>query len=157
MFLMIGIEEGRKEFDYSRTAICKNCGRYGRLLVFMTFTSLLLFFIPCFKWNKQYYVQMSCCGKFYRLNSEVGKQIARGEDVEIRPEDLEPVAGWQNNGGWQNNSGWQNNGGWPNYHNEYGDSNNSANSYRPKKRRCFYCGFETDEDFDYCPKCGRKF
>lgn len=131
MFLIIGIEEGRKEFEYIRNTICQSCGRFGRYIVFMTFTSLLLFFIPCFKWNKQYYVQMSCCGKLYKLNPEVGKRIAKGEDVEIRPEDLEPVGG-----------------GWPNYHNS---------SAETVKKRCFYCGFETEEDFDYCPKCGRKF
>ena len=25
------------------------------------------------------------------------------------------------------------------------------------KHHCAHCGFETDEDFQYCPKCGRPF
>ena len=55
-----------------------------------------MFFIPCFKWNKQYFVQTSCCGTVYRLDPEVGRRIARGEELEIRQEDLEPVSrGWQ--------------------------------------------------------------
>ena len=24
-------------------------------------------------------------------------------------------------------------------------------------KKCSYCGYETDEDFAYCPKCGRPF
>ena len=24
-------------------------------------------------------------------------------------------------------------------------------------KKCVSCGYETEEDFDYCPKCGRKF
>lgn len=25
------------------------------------------------------------------------------------------------------------------------------------RHHCAYCGFDTDEDFQYCPKCGRPF
>ncbi|MCR5788277.1 MAG: zinc ribbon domain-containing protein, partial [Lachnospiraceae bacterium] len=46
------------------------------------------FFIPCFKWNKHYYVQTSCCGKVYELDPEIGKRIARGERVDIAGNDL---------------------------------------------------------------------
>ena len=49
---------------------------------------LSLFFIPCFKWNKHYYVQTSCCNTVYELDAEVGKRIAAGEDVEILPQHL---------------------------------------------------------------------
>ena len=91
MFLMIGVSEGSKEFEYSQMTICPGCGRYGRYIVFMTYTVLSLFFIPCFRWNKQYFVRMSCCGRICRLNPEKGKRIAKGEEIEIRPEDLEDV------------------------------------------------------------------
>ena len=91
MFLMIGITQGRKDFEYSRMVICRHCGAYGRYEVFMTYSQLLLFLIPCFKWNKKYYVQMSCCGTIYELNSEVGKRIATGADIEIMPGDLREV------------------------------------------------------------------
>lgn len=30
-------------------------------------------------------------------------------------------------------------------------------SYQQGLKRCAYCGYETKEDFDYCPKCGRRF
>ena len=88
MFFMMGITDGRKQLDFTQTVICGVCGKYGRYQVFMTYTVLSLFFIPCFKWNRHYYVQMSCCNTLYELDPEVGKGIARGEQVEILPQHL---------------------------------------------------------------------
>ncbi len=123
MFFMMGITDGRKDLNFTQTIICNICDRYGRYNVFMTYTVLSLFFIPCFKWNKHYYVQTSCCGTIYELDPEIGKAIARGEQAEIRPEHLSRV----NQGGY---------------------------SYR---KHCSRCGYETSEDFEYCPKCGNRF
>ena len=88
MFLMIGISDGRKDFDFSQSILCRFCGKYGRYQAFMTYTVLSLFFIPCFKWNKHYYVQTSCCGRVYKLDPEIGKRIVRGEQVDIADSDL---------------------------------------------------------------------
>lgn len=121
MFFMMGITQGRKDFDYSKMVICSACGAYGRMQVFVTYTVLSLFFIPCFKWNKRYFVQMSCCGSVYQLSDEVGKRIASGEDVDISESDMMLISG----------------------------------KVRSCKR-CLYCGYETDEDFSFCPKCGKE-
>lgn len=123
MFFIMGITQGRKDFDYNQTVICTHCGSYGRYQVFMTYTCLSLFFIPCFKWNKQYYVQSTCCNTVYVLDSEIGKRIAGGENIEILPEHLTQV---QAGGG-------------------------------SRMKRCSGCGYETQEDFQFCPKCGRRF
>ena len=124
MFFMMGITDGRKDLNFTQTIICNICGRYGRYNVFMTYTVLSFFFIPCFKWNKHYYVQTSCCGTVYELDSEIGKAIARGEQVEIQPEHLSRI-------------------------------NQSGYSYN--RKHCSCCGYETSEDFEYCPKCGNRF
>lgn len=124
MFFMMGITDGRKVFDFTQTVICNICGKYGRYQVFMTYTVLSLFFIPCFKWNKHFYVETSCCNTLYELDPEIGKRIAKGESLEIRPDDLTKV----------NISGY-------------------SNTYK----RCSNCGYETNEDFEFCPKCGIKF
>ena len=29
--------------------------------------------------------------------------------------------------------------------------------YLRSHKKCSYCGYETDEDFEYCPKCGKPF
>lgn len=97
MFFMIGLTDGRKDFPFTQTILCSKCGKYGRYQVFMTYMSLLLFFIPCARWNKHYYVQTTCCNTVYELNPEVGKRIARGEDVRITDDDLTQV--YAGNGG----------------------------------------------------------
>ena len=122
----MGIDEGQMDIPYNgQMLICGNCGRYGRYIVYMTYTVLSLFFIPCFKWNKQYYVRMSCCNAVYQLGPEIGKRIAKGENVEIQPEHLTRAGG-----GWQQ---WN------------------------LEKHCMNCGFSTNEDYEFCPKCGRRF
>ncbi len=123
MFFIMGITDGRKDLDFTQIVICDNCGKYGRYQVFMLYTVLSLFFIPTFKWNKRYYVQMSCCGTVYELNPEIGRRIAAGEDLQIRSQDMTKV--------------------------------NQGRSYGLK--HCNNCGYETTEDFDFCPKCGIHF
>lgn len=123
MFFIMGITEGRKDFEYGHLMTCSLCGAYGRFNVFMTYTVLSLFFIPCFKWNKHYYVQTSCCNAIYELDPEIGKRIARGEDVEIRQEDLTRV----------------------------------MNGKTSAVTVCQNCGYMTEEDFEFCPKCGNRF
>jgi hypothetical protein len=91
MFFMMGITNGQKELEHQQMVICGECGRYGHYTVFMTYMVLSIFFIPILKWNRKYYVRTSCCNALYQLNPEVGKRIARGEQIEIRKEDLERV------------------------------------------------------------------
>ena len=122
MFFIMGISDGEKRFNFTQVMICSICGKYGRCEVFMTYTYLSLFFIPCFRWNRHYYVRMTCCNALYELDPEVGRRIARGENVEIRESDLTRVSG----GG------------------------------RRMGRRCPNCGFSTEENFEYCPHCGRR-
>ena len=130
MFFMMAITDGRKDLKFSQMVICDVCGKYGRYQVFMTYTVLSLFFIPCFKWNRHYYVQTSCCNTIYELDPEVGKRLLRGEEVEITESDLT----LRQDG---NGNPWT----------------GSDASHRHKV--CPSCGFETDEDFSYCPKCGK--
>ena len=110
MLFIMGITQGRKEFDINQLMTCSLCGAYGSFRVFMTYTVLSLFFIPTLKWGKRYYV-----------DPEVGKRIARGEEVQIRQDDLTRVT----NGG-------------------------------RFAKTCRNCGYTTDEDFEYCPKCGNR-
>ena len=123
MFFIMGINQGRKDFEYNQMVICSNCSSYGRYQVFMTYTCLSFFFIPFFKWNKQYYVQSTCCNTVYALDPEIGKQIARRNNIEILPKHLTQVCA----------------------------------GYRSRYKRCNNCGFEAQEDFEFCPKCGMRF
>ena len=91
MFFIMGITQGRKDFDYNQMMVCAHCGSYGRYQVYMTYMCLSLFFIPCLKWSRQYYVRSTCCNTVYSLAPEIGKRIARGEKIEILPEHLTQV------------------------------------------------------------------
>lgn len=124
MIFIGGISSGTKQIDYLKTVICSHCQSYGRYQVFMTYMYFSFFFIPLFKWNKNFYVKMSCCETVYQLNDEVGKRIIRGEQADITEQDLTMIQAGH------------------------------APSYR--KKTCTACGFETEEDFDYCPKCGQR-
>lgn len=121
MFFMIGITDGRKDFDFNQVMTCTICGAMGSYRVFMTYTVLSLFFIPCFKWNKRYYVQTTCCNAIYELDPDIGNMIRKGDKVDIRQEHLTKVM-------------------------ERGLN----------FKRCRNCGFTTDEDFCFCPKCGKE-
>lgn len=91
MFFVFGINNATKELKYHKTVICSQCGSYGRYQVYMTYMCFSLFFIPIIRWNRRYFVRMSCCDTVYELNAECGRRIARGEDVDITERDLSLV------------------------------------------------------------------
>lgn len=129
MFLMIGLNDGQEALYYEKLVYFSHLGRAVNVTVFVTFTQLLLFFIPTFKWNKRYYVQLPN-GEVYELNPEVGRRVARGGDVEITEADL------YSNG---------------RTHSTQSNSTGTSGVYH-----CPYCSYPIVNDFDYCPKCGRK-
>ncbi len=94
MFFIMGISSGEKKLDYVKTIVCSNCSKFGRFEIIMTYTCLSLFFIPILKWGRRFIVKTSCCGKRYELDPIVGKMIQKGQDRDIRPEDLTEVPGY---------------------------------------------------------------
>lgn len=129
MFFVGGISQGTKELVYQAIMfVCDRCGRYGRYQVFMTYSYLSLFFIPVFKWNRKYYAKSTCCGTIYEIHTEIGQRIAKGEEIQLRPEHLTLVADGHQEPEWQT-----------------------------EVKTCTGCGYETKENFAFCPKCGKKF
>ena len=70
MFFIGGISSGVKPLEYLKTVICGRCGAYGRYQVYMTYMYFSFFFIPIFKWNRRFFVEMSCCGAVYELDPD---------------------------------------------------------------------------------------
>lgn len=131
MIFIGGISQGQKILDYVKTVICSRCGGYGRYQVVMTYMYFSFFFIPLFKWNKKFYVKMSCCGAMYELNPEVGKALLHGQQVDIAQSDLTLV--------------------------QEGNRRSTCEDGAYKVwKKCVRCGYETKEDFEYCPKCGGR-
>lgn len=88
MFFIMGINNGEKRLDFTQTVICPCCGKYGRYEVYFSYMCFSLFFIPIFKWNKEYYVRTTCCNSVSKISNELGERIKRGEVKEINPLDL---------------------------------------------------------------------
>ncbi|KAB1439597.1 zinc ribbon domain-containing protein [Candidatus Galacturonibacter soehngenii] len=88
MFLIMGISQAEKMLNFNQLTVCKCCGKYGRVEVFMNYTYFMLFFIPILKWNKQYFVKMNCCGSSCEISKELGKAIELGQVSEINLTEL---------------------------------------------------------------------
>ena len=143
MFFIMGVTQGSKEFDFTQNIVCPKCGRSGNYVVYMTYMVLTLFFIPCFKWKKQYFVRTTCCDTVYSLDPEVGKCIARGDAITIQPQDLREISAGDAENAWTNQ----------------GRADESVNPWTNTAegvKVCPNCGYEAAPDFDYCPKCGTK-
>ena len=165
MIFIGGIGHGQKEIPYGQpAALCAICGGYGRYQVIMAYTYFSFFFIPLFKWNRRYYVKTTCCGSLYELDPEVGKALARGEQMEIRQEHLHLLqrSGQNfrgNEGAWRDSSSPNTGNGAP-----AGDPEESARTLKAKygedfrMRSCPYCGYQFvdhEKEFAFCPKCGK--
>ena len=124
MIFIGGINQGMQQIEYLKTVICSRCGAYGRYEVFMTYMYFSFFFIPLFKWNRKFYVKMSCCGAVYELSPEKGMALLRGQEAEITEADLTLMEDGRG---------------------------------RRVYKKCASCGYETEEDFEFCPKCGQRF
>jgi len=84
MFFLIGIGQEEEKLDYVQTGLCPCCGHYGRYEVYRRASVFRLFFIPLFRFDKQYYVRMSCCSSLAPIQKETGRMIERGEVAELR-------------------------------------------------------------------------
>ncbi|WP_313527928.1 zinc ribbon domain-containing protein [Anaerotignum sp.] len=97
MIFIGGISQGHKDLGFLQTLICKKCGRFSSVSVYMVYTYFSFFFIPLFKWGKKYYAVSNCCQTTFSIPDELGKAIERGESVSLREEDLEIVGMATNN------------------------------------------------------------
>jgi len=80
---IFGIEQKNKVISTRHNIICPSCSAYGRYDVIMCYSYFHVFFIPLFKWNKQYFIQTHCCNKLCNLDYDIGRRIENGEQAEI--------------------------------------------------------------------------
>lgn len=164
MFFFFGIMNDQKDLHYHQPMTCAQCGRMGQYQVFMTYMVLSIFFIPIFKWGRTYYVRTSCCDSLYQLRPELGRAIERGEQVTIHETDLYLEQQGQGNAGGRSGGfsfGMDASGTQP----ANGTTGQRTTSLDPRLQAqqgkwtkvCYNCGYTTTEDFEYCPKCGKKF
>ncbi|RKM54274.1 zinc ribbon domain-containing protein [Butyrivibrio sp. X503] len=141
MFIVWGTQTKKKSYASIGPVICPSCGSYGRYNIFKTYTVLtFFFFIPTFRWGTQFYAQSTCCGALYALDKEIGKTVASGVPVEIKPEHLSLIRAG------------------------YVQQAQPAQPAQPvqivkdvEMKKCSQCGTETSSDAMFCPSCGTKF
>jgi hypothetical protein len=123
---IFGIENKEKEIKVLNNLGCKNCNSEvtGRLI--KVFNFFHFFFIPLFKWNEKYYVICDQCKSMFSIPKEKGKDIERGENINITYWDLQEI------------------------YDEYNTK------FHCKPQKCLNCGNTVEADFKYCPNCGAK-
>lgn len=143
MIFIGGVSQGSRILQYADSLICKYCGSLAQCQVIMTYYYFSFFFIPLFKWNKRFYVRMACCEAVYELNPEVGKAIARGEQVQICSEDLKLAEDGKRR--------------YTTYGQAAGADGPQDGEPDPDKTlRCPICKYESPGNFKYCPMCGQR-
>lgn len=142
MIFIGGVSQGSKILQYARSLMCQYCGSLAQCQIVMTYYYFSFFFIPLFKWNKRFFVKMACCEAVYELNPEVGKAIARGEQVEIRSEDLKLMEDGKRR--------------YTTYGQAAGQNGGEEAPDPSKTLRCPICKHESPGDFKYCPMCGQR-
>ncbi len=143
MFFIGGVGQGSKILNFTKTILCRFCGSQSRCQIVMTYYYFSFFFIPLFKWNKRFLVQMLCCDAVYELSPEIGRAIARGEMAEIREQDLTRIRDGKYRYSSMEMPTSQTRG-------ENGDGEIL------KTRRCPICKSEVPGEYKYCPNCGQR-
>lgn len=124
MFFIMGVTSRKEKLNFLQNIICKNCGKYGRYEIFISYSLLTIFFIPIFKFAKKYYVKSSCCNTVYQISKELGNKIYKGEITQIEESDLVIINTYNNYSNICPNCGCQLNGNF-NYCPNCGAKNNS--------------------------------
>ena len=153
MFFMLGTWPGRKDL-----------GIIDGYNVYMVYTSIVVFFIPVFKFGKQYYAEKG--GRTYQIDDETGKQIERGENVPLKFTGTAYTgaaagAAYGSTYAGQNYAD-RNYAGQCNAGNS--ENNNTGAFYgagddtgRSAVKICMRCKYRTDnQEFTHCPMCGNK-
>jgi hypothetical protein len=88
LIFIAGINDGEKKLNYRQEILCKECNRQGFLEIIMYSRYLSLFFIPVFRWKKEYYATTTCCNTMYKIDDEIIKRLKRREISHIPDEEL---------------------------------------------------------------------
>lgn len=89
MFLFFFIKSKQADVPFHQPPIIHDhCGKFGQMQLFQISEVFYLFFIPLFKFNKRYFVRMSCCGEVYQMDKDLVKQIKKGKKTNIQLKEL---------------------------------------------------------------------
>ncbi|WP_300348507.1 zinc ribbon domain-containing protein [Clostridium sp.] len=121
---IFGIENKQKEIKKLENIECSNCEVKTRGALIKSYEYFHIFFIPIFKWNEKYFVMCKRCNSVYEVSKEKGKLLEKGENIDVRAEDMVLLKKGKSYG------------------------------RKALKKYCPNCGEVLDGEYKYCPYCG---
>jgi len=79
---IFGVEEKEKEVREFTNVICPCCGQLTRAVLMERYTYFHIFFLPTFKWNREYFLRYRCCGGIYGVDAEYYKELKDASMIE---------------------------------------------------------------------------
>ncbi len=79
MFLLLGAGEGDQDLELHQPITCPVCGKKAHLEAFFHYSSVNVYFVPAYKYQKEYYAVTSCCGTVCPITEQQGKDIYWGK------------------------------------------------------------------------------
>ena len=87
-FIIWGTPTKRKDYTSIGPIICPCCGSYARYNIYKVYRTLTLYYIPTIRWDTEYYAETTCCGAVYQIDKKIGKDLAKGLPVDLKPEHM---------------------------------------------------------------------
>lgn len=84
---IFGIQPGQKKVGEGQ-GICPSCEAFDRWEAYEEYTYFHVFFVPVWKWGRHYFVRTRCCRRALELDPDIGRRIAHGERMQLRPEHI---------------------------------------------------------------------
>lgn len=81
---IFGVEEREKELKEFTGTICPCCGQLTRASLMEHYSYFHIFFIPTFRWNRQYYLRYRCCGGIYEVNTDYFKELKDSSGIDVQ-------------------------------------------------------------------------
>ena len=89
VFFLAGIQSKLKPLGVWERAACPVCGAGASLHVIYKYMTPHIFFIPTFRFHREYVASCSSCASMFRVLPEKGNALADGEDAAFSSGDLE--------------------------------------------------------------------
>ena len=92
MFFIFGINRREEDLGNFSAGPCKVCGQGGNFQAFVTYQVFSIFFLPIIKWDRKYYLKEKSCGSIFEIDSDLGRDIEDGRNINISDSDLKLIS-----------------------------------------------------------------
>ena len=79
---IFGIGQKEKEIS-SFNAVCPDCARISKATFFMRYSYFHIFFIPTFRWRRQYFVKLRCCGSLLEVPDDYAQELKTAGTIDF--------------------------------------------------------------------------